>query len=187
MTQTITIAGRSFNVEPKYEAGHTLTANEASALNQLRNENLRNNFAQKAKDGASQDDFDKYAASYEFGVRTGGGRTSDPVEAAAMEIAREKIREAIRKSGKKLADYKAAQISAAAAKMLEGDNGPAIREAAQKRVAEMQSAAAGDLSDELLEVLNTPVTSASTEGEAAAEPQAEEAPASNRRRAAAAE
>lgn len=185
MTQTITIAGRSFTVEPKYSEGHTLTANEASALNQLRSENLRNNFAQKAKDGASQEDFDKYASSYEFGVRTGGGRTSDPVEAAAMEIARETIRDALRKAGKKLTDYKAAQISAAAAKLLEGDRGPSIREAAKRRVEEMQSAAAGDLSDDLMEVLNTPVESASTEGEA--EASTVEAPASNRRRAAAAE
>lgn len=187
MTQTITIAGRSFTVEPKYSEGHTLTANEASALNQLRNENLRNNFATKAKDGASQEDFDKYASSYEFGVRTGGGRTSDPVEAAAMEIARETIRDALRKAGKKLADYKAAQISAAAAKMLEGDKGPAIREAAKRRVEEMQSAAAGDLGDDLMEVLNTPVESGSSEGETSGDTATEEAPASNRRRAAAAE
>ena len=55
MPHTITIAGKPFTVEPKFEAGHVLTANEASTLNQTWFENLRNNFAPKAKEGGSQD------------------------------------------------------------------------------------------------------------------------------------
>lgn len=142
MSHTITIAGKSFNVEARYAEGHVLSANEASALNQVLFENLRNNFANKAKEGADQAAFDEYAASYQFGVRTGGGGSRDPIEVEAMNIARDTVKDLIRKQGKKLADYKAAAISETAAKLLAHEvKGPEIRELARKRVAEMQSAA----------------------------------------------
>ena len=34
MPHTITIAGKPFTVEPKFEAGHVLTANEASEMSE---------------------------------------------------------------------------------------------------------------------------------------------------------
>lgn len=43
--KSITIQGISFDASPKFVEGHVLTAIEAGALNQLRYENLRNNFA----------------------------------------------------------------------------------------------------------------------------------------------
>lgn len=45
----VTIQGVVFDLEDKYEAGHTVNENEAGALNQTRAENLRNNFASVVK------------------------------------------------------------------------------------------------------------------------------------------
>ena len=50
-------------------------------------------------------DLDEYVGEYEFGVRRGGLRETDPVEAAAREIALEFAKRAVRKSGKSLKDY----------------------------------------------------------------------------------
>lgn len=105
----LTIQGHAFNLDDKYEEGHVLAANEASALNGLRGENLRNNFAStvsKAKETAGegnepdwdalQVEFDKIASEYEFGARRGGGRVTDPVQREANRIAREKVEGALR-------------------------------------------------------------------------------------------
>lgn len=156
MAETITIAGHSFSVPNRYEEGHELTANEASALNQTYHENLRNNFAKKvesAKNGADrvpdekladlQTELDKYAEDYEFGVRTGGGGTRDPVMAEAMRIAREKIFEHLKKKGKKRKDIESSAITEAAKKLI--DKTPAILALAKQRVEETQAAAASEL------------------------------------------
>ena len=151
MSHSITIAGKPYNVEARFAEGHVLTANEASALNQTFFENLRNNFAGKAKEGADQAAFDEYAASYQFGVRTGGGGSRDPIEVEAMSIARDTVKDMIRKAGKKLSDYSAAAISETAGKLLAHEvKGPEIRELARKRVAEMQSAAGQSVDLDLL-------------------------------------
>lgn len=115
----ITIAGLVFDVEDKYAEGHVVTANEAGALNQTRAENLRNNFAsvvRKAQEAANEgnpegadpialDDtaiealkaeFLTVATTYEFGVRGGGVRITDPVEREAVRLAKEQIDAAIK-------------------------------------------------------------------------------------------
>lgn len=148
MSHTITIAGKPFNVEPRYAEGHTLTANEASALNQTFFENLRNNFAGSAKDGKTQDDFDAYVAAYQFGVRTGGGGSRDPIETEAMNMARDTVKQSIKNAGKNVSDYSAKSISEAAAKLLDRD--PSYRELAKKRVEEMRSNASAEIPDDLL-------------------------------------
>lgn len=121
---SITIAGETFTVPMPYKEGHVLSANEASALNQTHSENLRNNFASKvklAKENKTfdlemlQSELDEYAEEYEFGVRTGGGgRSGDPVMSEAMEIMRDKVRKAIKKSGASLKDFPAKDITARA-------------------------------------------------------------------------
>lgn len=151
----ITIAGRQFAVTPRYSAGHTLTENEANALNQVLFENLRNNFAAKAKEGQTQEQFDEYAASYQFGVRTGGGSRQDPVQAEAMSIARDQIKAVIRKAGKNLSEFKAAAITVAAEKLLASDKGAEILEIARKRVAEVQAAGQTEIDADLLSALTT--------------------------------
>lgn len=122
---SITIQGMEFEVDWPYQEGHTCTPGEASALNQTRAENLRNNFAGNIKKAmedyrkangmaedaevpvanldqdALQNAFDAYAAKYEFGVRTAGGiRTPlDPVTREAHRIALERIKGQLVKRG----------------------------------------------------------------------------------------
>lgn len=168
---SLTIAGLAFLVAPRYAEGHVLTANEASALNQTFFENLRNNFAGKAKEGADQAAFDEYASVYQFGVRTGGGGSRDPIEVEALNLARDAVRALIKKQGKNISDYKAAAISEAAGKLVEKD--PSYRELARKRVEELQSAATETLDADLLATLEEATPAASGEST--------EEPASNKR------
>lgn len=146
MSHTITISKRAFTVEPRYAAGHVLTENEAGALNQTFYENLRNNFAKNAADGASQEDFDKYVAAYKFGVRVGGsGPSRDPVQAQAIAIAKDRVKAQIIKLGKKLSDFKTAQITKLAEGLIAKD--ASILELAKQRVAEMQELASAELDE----------------------------------------
>lgn len=180
--QTITISGTQYNVAPRYAEGHTLNANEAAALNQTYFENLRNNFAGKAKEGASQEDFDTYAGNYQFGVRTGGGGGSrDPIKVEAMNLARDAIKKSIQQSGKKISDYTGKAITAAAEALLEKN--PAYLAKAAERVKEMQAIAGESVDASILEGLGEPNAEGASEGEEAT---ADE-PTSRRRRAAAAE
>lgn len=151
-TDQITIAEETFNVPIRYAAGHELTENEAGALNQTFHENLRNNFAKKVKDAketgafdlaALQASLDDYAEAYEFGAGGGGGGPRDPVKSEAMSIAREAIKAHIRKGGKKVSDYKPAQINEAAKKLLSGEKGEQIMSMARERV-EAQKAVTED-------------------------------------------
>lgn len=135
-TEQITIAGTIYTAPSPYVAGHTVTEGEASALNQVLHENGRNNLARKAKDGTlTQADVDAYFATYQFGVRTGGGGARrDPIESKAMDIARDKVRDALKRGGKNLKDFTAAQITQAATQALAGH--PEWTELARRQVEE---------------------------------------------------
>lgn len=108
-TTSITIQNRTFVVPQPYAEGHVLTAGEASALNQVLAENLRNNFASQIKRAAEdkenprvleQADLDKYAESYKFGVRTGGTKVIvDPVLKEATKMAEVAVKNALKKRG----------------------------------------------------------------------------------------
>ncbi len=172
---TITIAGETFSAPQPYTEGHVLSGNEANALNQVFAENLRNNFASKVKAAQEagtfdlsvfQGSFDDYANEYEFGVRTGGGggRSGNPILAEAMNIARELVRKAIVKKGLKVADYKAAEISALAKSAL--DKGDAIS-AAIMSLATQRVEAAKEITDISLDAGD--VTEAPTKGKKSAE------------------
>jgi hypothetical protein len=136
---SIVIAGETFTVPQPYGAGHVLTSNEASAMNQVFAENVRNNLASKVKalkeagtfaSDVFQGTVDDYTNDYEFGQRTGGGRSGDPVQAEAMSIARDLIRQAISKAyaqdntKPKLADVPAKKISELAAAQLAKTDDP---------------------------------------------------------------
>lgn len=139
----LSIAGNAFTVMERYEEGHELTAGEASALNQTLRENVRNNLSKKTP--LTQDDVDKYATEYNFGVRTpGAGRTSDPVMAEYMRLAKDKIKQMLKAKGKKA---EADAITLAAKNMLSTEHGKPIWALAQQRVAEQQSLAADALDD----------------------------------------
>lgn len=125
-TTDITIQGKTFNIPQPYTEGHPLTANEASALNQTFAENIRNNTAKWITDAVEKNTFDQedlqskiadYADNYEFGIRV-GGRGGDPVATAALDIAKTSVRKALKRDGHKLADYKSADISEKARKVL---------------------------------------------------------------------
>jgi len=76
--------------------------------------------------------FDDYAAKYEFGVRRGGIRSRDPVEAAALEIARDLVKEGLRNKGEKLKDVGSKRIDELANQLIERH--PKIRERAKAQV-----------------------------------------------------
>lgn len=154
---TLTIQGLEFTIADPYTAGHTLTENEASALNQTRAENIRNNMARiikEAKETAAKDnDIDvasvtadmvdledlttrvtEYATSYQFGVRTIGYTSANPVERIALDIARLNVRAAISASPKaSLGDFKGAQITSMAKALLESEKGASIMDEARRQ------------------------------------------------------
>lgn len=100
--KNITIAKVDYSIPQPFTEGHTCTANEANALNQLLAENCRNNFAEKVKkaeDGnkPTQEAFEAYVAGYEFGVRSVS--SSDPVEKEMRKIVEANLAEYLRKRG----------------------------------------------------------------------------------------
>ena len=153
--ETYTIAGESFQIAQPYTEGSVLTAGEASQLNQVFAENIRNNLAAQVKALKEagtfnaeqfQETVDAYVANYQMGVRTGGGgRTTDPVMAEAMEIARTLVRNAIKAKGIQLSSVPAAKVSELAKNAIASN--PKILETAKARVAEAQSLASIDLAN----------------------------------------
>lgn len=155
-----TIKDLTLKIEAPYEEGHQISAGEASALNQLLRENTRNNLAKKVEELMDKNEWtveevrsdpeklaqfqtivDTYVEKYEFGERLGGGRISDPVEAKAMERAREVVRSKIVEAGFKVSEYKASEISALAKQVLDGPLGEGIREKARADVEETRKLA----------------------------------------------
>lgn len=146
----ITIQGQIFRVPLRYAAGHTLSEGEAGALNQTYHENLRNNFANKVRDGVEagipletlQQQLDDYASEYQFGARVGGGYRGDPVMTLAMNIAREMIRQAIKAKGLDSEAWPPVKITQVAKAILEsqGDDGKIISTARKQIEAEREAA-----------------------------------------------
>lgn len=110
------------------EKGHVCTENEAHALNQLLKENTRNNLRdrmKKLKDeggdmAACQALLDEYLKSYDFGKPGGGGgRTTDPVMAEAIDSAKKLIRKALVAKGHKLSSYSAQDMTNKAKALIE--------------------------------------------------------------------
>lgn len=110
--QETTIKGKIYQCPMPYSAGHVCNENEAKVLNQTLAENLRNNLVGKwtTRDGdtetfthGTQEEYDAYAAEYEFNVRGGGGGSSEakltPVEREARRIARDKLDAALKAKG----------------------------------------------------------------------------------------
>lgn len=150
-----TIASKEFEVYKPYSEGHPLSAGEASAMNQVFSENLRNNFAKKVKEANEAGTFDqetfqelldKYATEYEFGVRTSSGGTrapADPVEARALNLAKTAVRNKIKEAGHSLKDFSAEAISERAKKAVESN--PKFRELAAAQIAEESSIDVGEV------------------------------------------
>jgi hypothetical protein len=155
---SITIQGLEFEVMQPYSEGHQLTAGEAAALNQTLAENLRNNFAPAVRKAVAeyrkanglaedaevpvtnldrdelQQNLDKYAEDYEFGVgRAGGIRApKDPIEREAHRIAQEKVKAALATKNVKLSSVSKEKMD----ELVKGviAKYPAITEEAKRRV-----------------------------------------------------
>jgi len=123
---SVTIQGIQFELSMPYKPGHVLTPGEASQLNQVRFENIRNNFASTVRKAAEeyrkannlpedsevppneldtedlQEKLSAYEQDYEMGVRsgpTGPRSTKDPIIREAERISLEKVKSALKKKG----------------------------------------------------------------------------------------
>ena len=145
----VTIQGTVFAVPQPYVEGHALTSNEASAMNQLLSENIRNNFAGKIKAEAdkpegerkeyTQADLDEYVASYEFGVRRSGGSSEarlPPEQREARKIAREKVVEALKAKNISIKSVDSEKMEEMVSTLAQR---PEIIKIAQRRVKEVSS------------------------------------------------
>jgi hypothetical protein len=129
-TTSCTVQGLTFIIPQPFTEAYPLKPFEADAMNQLLIENCRNNFASTVQDmldekgvtDASllndedkqklQSEFTAYVTEYEFGLRRGGQRITDPVEREAREIAKSKIKPALLKNGVKATDITAEVMNA---------------------------------------------------------------------------
>lgn len=111
----IRIRQYSFEISAPFEAGHSLTIGEAQALNRLRAENIRNNFAQNVKDEADampegemippsiverlQADIERYDAAYTFVERHEPMPRPSALELVTRLVAEEHVAEEARRLG----------------------------------------------------------------------------------------
>lgn len=105
------IHGHAFQISAPYSEGHTLTAAEAKALNQVRSENIGNNLREKIKElieAGNTAEAEAQVAAYdgEYTFAMGGGErvVKDPIEREAMKIAKEQVKLALAKKGRKISD-----------------------------------------------------------------------------------
>lgn len=101
MAKEISILDEKFEVSEPYAEGHTLTEIEAKVLNQVRAENIGNNFRAKikaskeGKEGAKSMDeirqeFQEYDSEYQFsvGAARGSRSTMSPLEKECQRVAK---------------------------------------------------------------------------------------------------
>lgn len=144
-TQTITIQGSQFTIPMPFSEGHTLNGSEASAMNQLFAENIRNNFAGKMKKAEEkkealpgQAELDTYCQEYKFGAKGISGPKLDPVEAEARRLAKSAITEALKAKGYKLKDVPDEQLQAWVLEAVEST--PQFRTTAQTLISQRNAA-----------------------------------------------
>lgn len=136
----ITVKNKIYSIPTPFAEGHVCTQNEANALNQLLAENVRNNIAGKLKNGTevSQEDFDAYVASYDFGVRAVS--TKDPVEKIMRELVEAKINQQLASKGLSKKSMETEKYNEAVEKAIEAN-----REVLQARAREILALRAIDL------------------------------------------
>lgn len=150
--QFISLAGNQYAIKAPYAEGHTLTANEAHALNQLRAENVRNNMnaqfkkaAEENKELPTADDVSAYDDAYEFGSKKSRIATSvDPVGAAERKIVEATLRAFFASKGQSWKNLDKDQKDAYIQRVV--DSGRYRQEAEEQVAADTRRAAAlGDL------------------------------------------
>jgi hypothetical protein len=158
-TKSLTIQGVEFTASTPYLEGHVVTDAEAKALNQVRLENLRNNFAARVKAvkgeaealteeqlAALAAEFATYDSEYQFSLASvgGGKRETDPVQAEAKRMAKALITTQLKAAGRQVKSIDPEALAAAVAKLADRED---IQKAAKKAVAERNKAAAASLED----------------------------------------
>lgn len=135
----VTIAGATFQVPAPFAEGHVLSAGEASALNQVLSENVRNNLAKDFKDSLAagktaaelQAKVDEYVTEYEFGVRGTRGPV-DPVMTEARKIASAALADHFKKNGKSFSKTESDERDRLIAAVIEKN--PSVMEEAKRIV-----------------------------------------------------
>lgn len=150
--QYIQVQGHMFLAPAPYAEGMTINASEASALNQVFGENLRNNFAAQMKRASNegrelpgQPEFDAYASSYEFGQRRIRiASAKDPIATTERQLATQMVKDALSAKGYKWADLDKDQREALVQRVVEKGS---VRAQAEQIVAAKRQAAdsLGDL------------------------------------------
>lgn len=163
-TDTITIQGIEFTYTTPYVPGtHVLTEGEANALNQVKGENERNNFAAKVKaakakaeeergEGAELSEeeveelkaaFAEYDAGYVFSGLRQRRAPVDPVAKRAAKIARELIESALRSKGYKPSDLPEGKMDELIEQYIEAH--PEVVEEAKAQIERTKALASGAL------------------------------------------
>lgn len=147
----VTIAGTVFQIPAPYVAGHPLTVGEASGMNQLLSENIRNNMQKTVADAITagktqadiQADIDKYVSEYEFGVRSSRGPV-DPVASEARKIVLKALADYFKGKGEDFSKFDAERKESLIATALERN--PSVLADARKIVDTRKKTAAKVLS-----------------------------------------
>lgn len=117
MSKQIFIAKQAFAVTEPYSTGHVLTEMEARVLNQVRAENIGNNFRKAVadtlagKEGAKtmeelQKEFAEYDAAYNFtAVRRSAGPRLSPLDAECVRLAKAWLVSKLKEAGKTFKTY----------------------------------------------------------------------------------
>lgn len=125
--QRTSIAGEIFELTAPYQAGHTINEREANVLNQVRMENIGNNWrasVKEALEARTNGDPSKFEqvkmdiaqadAEYEFG-KVSIRQPADPYEREARAIAREAIKAQLAEDGRSIKDVDEERLEAAIA------------------------------------------------------------------------
>lgn len=150
----IRIKGYTFQLAAPYTSGHVLNEGEAKALNDLRAENIQNNFRAQVNNQVSsladgglisttvlaelQSKLTAYDKAYQFNIKTGRSRIGD-IEEEARAIAHERITTALAQTSTVLPESELAELVLTQAQL------PSIVEEARTRVAARRSALAGGM------------------------------------------
>lgn len=152
--QKITIQGLLVDVAAPYVEGHSLNEAEASTLNQVRAENVRNNCAKlvkEAREAAAREKdpvpFDEaairakiaeYDNEYEFGVRN-ARIIVDPVTREALKLAKDAVRAKLKQKNIDVKSLGEGELDKLAEELLAAK--PKFREIAQQRVEQLAALA----------------------------------------------
>lgn len=148
MDVEIVISGVTFHAPLKYSEGHTITANEAAALNSLFHSDLQRSFKKRVEGAKGEtgqihgdkltelkEEFKKLISSHDFSPKT-PGNSFDPIEREAIKLAIPAVRKGLVKKGFDPGNFTQAQIEKMALDIL--PRYPKFREEAMRRFNEMR-------------------------------------------------